>query len=504
MKYPSPPILVVIISLALIGLIGIQFYWIDNAMELREQQFHQEVHGVMKKVVARIEHDEMVNAATKEMYPFGTGKKYFKNIDPFTNDSANAKMSIDTNGSRTIFSYKQKITNKGSSFSYEFKTGENEPDGNFQLKKQKFNQIIEKLMFNDLKNTGERISKGHLDTMIAEELVNVGITVPFISNVYDFNSNDFVYDTHGNADEIKQSAFKVNLYPNDFGLRRELLLVKFPNQSIFLLRQMWLILGSSIIFIILIIVAFYTTIRTIYRQKKISEVKNDFVNNMTHELKTPISTISLACEALSDPAMSSDKASVSTFLNIIKEENKRLGNLVERVLQASVLERTQIKLNIETLEMHNIINKAVNNIRIQIEKRGGVINLHFKATEDKIDGDKVHITNVIFNLLDNANKYTKNVPVIDLVTKNENNKFIIEIIDNGIGISKDDQKKIFEKFYRVPTGNLHDVKGFGLGLSYVNEICTRHNAALLLESDLGKGSKFIIKFNNHTNTENHV
>jgi two-component system phosphate regulon sensor histidine kinase PhoR len=246
------------------------------------------------------------------------------------------------------------------------------------------------------------------------------------------------------------------------------------------------------VFIILIIVAFYTTIRTIYRQKKISEVKNDFVNNMTHELKTPISTISLACEALSDPAMSSDKASVSTFLNIIKEENKRLNMQVEKVLQAAVIEQKAFELKKENLNLHQIIQELGDLQAFKIAEKGKIA-LHLNAKNANIKADIFHISNVFSNLIDNAIKYSKedNINVL-IETKNIDNQIIISIKDEGIGIKKENLKYIFDKFYRVSKGNLHTVKGFGLGLSYVKEIIEKHEGKIEVKSKINKGTKFII------------
>ena len=237
---------------------------------------------------------------------------------------------------------------------------------------------------------------------------------------------------------------------------------------------------------------FYFTISTILKQKKLSLIKNDFINNMTHELKTPISTISLACEMLNDGSISQTEIQKKNFVNMIGEENKRLGNLVESVLQTSIIDKGELKFKIEQLSIHEMISKAVKNIELQVTQKGGSIKQILSATNDAIEGDKTHLTNIIYNLIDNANKYSHNNPAIMISTENIVSGILIKVKDNGIGIRPEDHQKIFEKLYRVPTGDVHNVKGFGLGLSYVKAIVDKHNGTINVSSQLGNGSTFTI------------
>jgi two-component system phosphate regulon sensor histidine kinase PhoR len=246
----------------------------------------------------------------------------------------------------------------------------------------------------------------------------------------------------------------------------------------------------SVVFIGIIIGAFYYTIRTILQQKKISEIKNDFINNMTHELKTPISTISLACEMLSDKDVSATDGQRQNYIRMINDENKRLGTLVENVLQNAVIERGELKLKRDLLHVHGLLHDSIESFKIQVEKRGGTIKFQPQATDDLVNADRVHLSNVIYNLLDNANKYTTEIPFIEVVTTQVSDHIIVKITDNGMGISKENQKRIFDKLYRVPSGNLHDIKGFGLGLSYVKAIVDLHGGEIGVESSPGKGSTF--------------
>jgi len=266
----------------------------------------------------------------------------------------------------------------------------------------------------------------------------------------------------------------------------------FPQEKRFLITQLWQTMSVSMFLIIVIILTFAYTLIAILKQKKISEMKNDFINNMTHEIKTPIATISLACEALGDKDIIKSEKVYNNYIHVINEENKRLGSLTERILQSAKLEKGQIILKKEELDVHEIITDAIKNIKLQVENRGGKIRTRFNATESILMADHDHITNVIFNLLDNAIKYTLNIPEIIISTENSYSGILISVKDNGTGISKSNQKKIFEKLYRIPTGNIHNVKGFGLGLSYVKAIVEQHEGKISIESELNKGTSFII------------
>ncbi|MCK5079449.1 MAG: HAMP domain-containing histidine kinase, partial [Bacteroidales bacterium] len=268
------------------------------------------------------------------------------------------------------------------------------------------------------------------------------------------------------------------------------LMLYFPNERGFLIGQMAGLLVISISLILIIIFSFTYTVLTIYRQKRLSEMKNDFINNMTHEFKTPISTISLACQALKDKDVIKTDKVYDAYIGVIGEENLRLGAMAEKILQSAVLEKRQLELNKEWFDIHEVIADVVSKIGIQVQIKDGNICTDFNAEPSKIHADKVHFTNLINNLLDNANKYTPQKPKIRVSTENVKTGIMISIEDNGIGISKKNQKKIFDKLFRVPMGDLHDFKGFGLGLSYVKVIVEYHKGSIWLESELKKGTKF--------------
>ena len=254
---------------------------------------------------------------------------------------------------------------------------------------------------------------------------------------------------------------------------------------------MFLILSISLLLILTVIYAFYYTVNTIYKQKQLSEIKNDFINNMTHELKTPISTIQLACEALTDSDMNSPE-SQGTFIEMIKDENSRLKGLVDTVLKTAILDKGQVKLNEEPINLLDVLNRVKDNFSLKISQLGGEIKIENDLPELIFEGDKQHMTNVFQNLIDNAIKYSTEIPKITISTLKTIDKYIVNVTDNGIGISKENLDKIFEKLYRVPTGDLHNVKGFGLGLNYVKSIVELHGGNITVKSTKDKGSSFII------------
>ncbi|MEI2747836.1 MAG: HAMP domain-containing sensor histidine kinase [Ferruginibacter sp.] len=275
--------------------------------------------------------------------------------------------------------------------------------------------------------------------------------------------------------------------------KEEFLVVIVPHQKAIIFREIFWFIVGTILFTIIITTAFFLTIRALLRQKKLSEIKSDFINNMTHEFKTPLATISLAVDALKNEKVIADRDKTNYFTGIIKEENKRMNKQVETILQAALLDKQEVQLNLKKLSAHAMINSALNNIMLPLEEKNGKIEVSLDAAKDIILADEVHFTSLINNLLDNAIKYSKEEGLlIRLNTSNAGNMIRIRIEDNGIGMSKETLSRIFEKFYRAHTGNIHNVKGFGLGLSYVKTMVEAHKGSIKPESTLGKGSSFTI------------
>lgn len=273
-------------------------------------------------------------------------------------------------------------------------------------------------------------------------------------------------------------------------VRLHILIVE-PDNYI-LKRSSWMVF-SSIIFTLVILSAFIIILRMLYRQKKVGEIKSDFINNMTHEFKTPLATISLAVDALNSPKILDQPEKIKYFAGIIKDENTRMNKQVQKILEAAKMEKDNIELNLQPLHVHEYIQQAANNSELRVGQKDGTIELHLNAKNDMVEADEVHLSNIIFNLLDNAIKYCDKVPRIQVYTSSNRNNFIIKVEDNGIGMNKDTLAHIFEKFYRAHTGNIHNVKGFGLGLSYVKAVVEAHKGKIKAESTPGKGSIFIIE-----------
>lgn len=457
-------ILTILSSTALIGIISIQAFWIVSTINQREQQFDIAI----KKSLIEVVHNTNRYEAIKKLNSDKKTQQLYNTLNRNLNLSRNLADSIisPNNNLENIWNNQQHIME--------------------ELVKELFTK-------NTYKSVEERIPKYVLDSIIETVFYKNGLKVKYYFGVFD-RHNDIIYSNKNDEKEsLLNSEYKLNLFPNDFLGSPAYLGFMIPHQIAYVFKSMSLLLGLSVLFIIIIILTFYYTFTIIYKQKKLSIIKNDFVNNMTHELKTPISTISLACEALGDKDLGNSETARDRFVSMIKDENKRLGVLVENVLQSAVLDREELQLKLENIDINYIIEKAVKNVIIQVEKKNGTITINSKAKNTIIVADKVHITNVIYNLLDNANKYTPSMPKIEISTEDIVNGIAIKIKDNGIGISKENQQKIFEKLYRVPTGDRHDVKGFGLGLSYVKAIVYKHKGKISVNSTPNKGTTFIIQ-----------
>jgi two-component system phosphate regulon sensor histidine kinase PhoR len=457
--------IIIIMTLALIGLMVIQSYWIRNTITVKEAGFARSVNEAISAVIYKLERFEAANQFNRQMDYLQQRQKWIQSMDSinqylFENQAQNLN-PIDFN--------------------------------RFMQKSIIAQDVLENMINERNLPIEKRIDVNVLDSLISHELRNRGIQTNFEYGIFSPLRNTMpVQKTGKYPDELLNEGFPFALFPSDMMARPDYLMIYFPNEKRFLLTQLSQTLIISFVFVLLIIFSFAYTVMTILRQKKVSEMKNDFINNMTHEIKTPISTISLACEALSDKDIIKSDVLYDNYIHVINEENRRLGNLAERILQSASLEKGQIILKKEMVDMHDIIHEAIHNIKLQVENKGGRIITQLKAEAHHLEADKMHITNVLFNLLDNANKYTQDVPEIIVRTEDSFSGILISVKDNGPGISKSNQKKIFDKLYRIPTGNIHNVKGFGLGLSYVKNIVEQHDGKITLESELNKGTKFIV------------
>jgi two-component system phosphate regulon sensor histidine kinase PhoR len=524
-----------LMAVAMVGLVSLQWYWIRNAVKLNDNKFRHNVYEALGNVVDRLERQEIYTYAIGKFDTVRdkktvliTGdidsvvsllprlKQAFNSsaADNFYNLSRHLSFedSIVMDNRKIKVSYEIDNMNKKSSVidfdpyfgppPFELWDSINEFESDMLSKFRKITQrsqmvsMIVNQIFSGEKEPIFRINQAELNHILKSELESRGITLDYIYGIVDRRDNTIVLTNlkKGNRADLLETGFLVKLFPNDVFPSSQYLTIRFPSQTGFLLRQIWFTLLSSVLLVLLIVFAFYYALMTIIRQKKVSDIKNDFINNMTHEFKTPIATVSLACEALRDPGISKNETFFNRYVGIIQSENERLGRQVEKVLQMATLEKQDFKLKMEKTDVHEIIEKVINNTRIVVEKRNGRLIKIMNAKEHELITDQVHLINILNNLLDNANKYSPEIPEITVETRNAESKIIIGISDKGIGMSKDVLNRIFEKFYRVPTGNLHDVKGFGLGLAYVKTMSMALGATIEVKSQPGKGSTFELSF----------
>ena len=501
-----------LVGVALIILTGIQTYWIRSAVKLREAGLQRSVAEAMGDVMSRLEKAEM-SRQMKKNKEYNNLLRAIDSLDYLIYQETGRMPEDEQAGGSFNYQRQQewgevfednqwKLVKKSDSARMNFPGSDSVrivrsdlSERARQLNRKKaflLNQVFDEMFNNPFApNIENRVTKGQLDTLINMALKAKGINAEYEFGVFSEGRNIMVLEKNASFREALMEEglffpmFAGNGYPSG-----DYLLILFPKQTRYLLLQMSGMLIISGGLMLLIVIAFAVVIIAIFRQKKLSEMKNDFINNMTHEFKTPISTVSLACEVLNDPDVPKTDDLLHSYIDIISQENKRLGVLAEKILQTAILEKGQLNLRKERTDLHEVISDIIRKIAIQVQIRDGSITPLLNAQNPVILADRVHVTNMINNLLDNANKYTPKKPLITIATENRNNGMLISITDNGMGISKANQKKIFDKLYRVPTGDVHNVKGFGLGLSYVKFIVGKHEGEVSVESEPGKGSTF--------------
>ena len=463
-------IFIVLVTIATIGLMVIQVYWIRDAVKLKQAIFAKDVKQAIGDVIFQIDKTRLEERVIKQRKFYEDNQKTIRVYDSLSKVNIYNFYNISNQTDVDKFVQSSNIANKLLS-DLTFNYNQQEP-GNFYYSKKKL-----------------------INQLIVKALSKKGIKTKFEFAIYSPATNSLILQKSGNYPEaLLNESFIFDLTPlvSLFTPPNKLLLY-FPNEKKFILSQLWHMLFVSILLFLVIIISFSFSIYTIFRQKRLSEMKNDFINNMTHEFKTPISTIALACEALKDNDIQKTESLYDSYLGIINEENGRLGLMAEQILQTAIIDKGQLKLNKSVNNMHDIINVAIGSKKIEIKGKGGKINTNLLATQSNVSGDKIHLTNIIINLLDNAIKYCIKQPNITISTTNKNNLIFISIKDNGIGISNANKNKIFEKLFRVTTGNVHNFKGFGLGLSYVKAITELHNGTVSVDSELEKGSTFTVQ-----------
>jgi signal transduction histidine kinase len=519
-------VVIAIMATALIGTISLQAYWIINAYDIQKEQFDNRVIDALQLTAVQMEDREAYafwsQMLREERFPPDSQHVTFQGQEPGFNDSM-LLLSIDTaekpfDGASSIsVSITEDSTALGENVSTDVQVDRG--DGYFEVivenrgggkkevivsrraiqeRYQQFNDLVDRAFIDYMFPRFAlefRIDKVEMEEQLRQNFANVGIELDF-----EYAVSDAGFLTPLASDFYNPSApktYRTQLFPNDLFTNESTLMVQFPSQSMFIWQSIWGIALLSLIFTAIIIFAFARTVILFRGQKRISEVKSDFINNMTHEFKTPIATISLALDAMKNKTVLQDAEQLMRYSGIIREENKRMNKQVENLLQLSQLEKEDIELHFSETNLSTLVETAIDHMRLPIEKRGGYIHFSNELDRDTVNVDEVHITNAIINLLDNANKYSPNKPEISIQLKRENRGLSLVVSDRGIGMDNETQRHIFDKFYRVTCGNIHDVKGHGIGLSYVKKIMDLHGAQIDVKSKPGEGSTFVLNFIDH-------
>ena len=514
-------LLVILTSLSLIGIISVQVYWIQKSVDDKQEQFSNAVQEILDKVAERVEQRERkdyMNRLVELVDSIDQPKTAkFREILFFDRDTNSDEIRLYSHGileesydiSSTFFDNAlddsteiKNFTSTRTSTVYKENYG---LDGKHytltplqRVKKIGGLSSVEKAAYEDVFMEAaktmpihKRVSNQELELLLNREFRNRAIEIDYEYGIYSrgfptkVKSKKFKFD--------RDAIYETPIFKDSDGQTNFALMINFPEKKKFLLSSILSMAVLSLLFTLVIVVAYSSAIYQLIQQKKISEIKSDFINNMTHEFKTPIATINLAVEAIRNPKSIDDKDKIMRYLGMIREENKRMHSQVENVLRISQLEKNQLDINKDRIDIHDIINDAISHVDLIVKDRGGYIHTHLHAGRSDVLANDIHFTSVVVNMLDNAIKYSPKSPQIDVFTEVANNFVLIKVQDQGLGMSKAVQKRIFEKFYREHTGNIHNVKGHGLGLAYVKKIIEDHQGSIFVESEKGKGSTFHIK-----------
>jgi two-component system phosphate regulon sensor histidine kinase PhoR len=510
-------------GISLPGIVAVQLYWFNNSVAVRNELFDRSVNEAMNKAVRRLEtgHDLKVirgfalgdTINWEKQIPFPPPPPpppptEFDNMDfVVKRDTIHNTITLKTTKGKHAnqMSYvvmsgstKGKSTKSLQILTEDFRGSMNDSDLKVQVSisdsaiGKKIKQL--KNLSNQIQieysgwETGRHIDENQLRKLLKEELADRAIPI-------EFNLTVSGSDSLAARDTIATSRdrwYRVNLFPDDIFRKKLELAINFPERDLFLGQKTSLLLGLSVVFTLIIFLTFLLSIYQIIKQKKVSEMKSDFINNMTHEFKTPIATISIAADSITNEKVINEEEKVRFFAGMIKKENIRMNEQVERILQIARLDRKEFEFNFQATDVHPLIEAAIEGFVLQVEQRGGRIETSFEAMNPVVTTDPIHFTNLVCNLLDNANKYTPDAPLIKVSTANAPDGVLLSVEDNGIGMTKAVQARIFDKFYRLTTGNIHTIKGFGLGLSYIKAILEANSGSIKVQSEPGKGSRFTV------------
>ncbi|HKL66987.1 MAG TPA: HAMP domain-containing sensor histidine kinase [Bacteroidales bacterium] len=516
--------LVALMMISLAGIITVQLIWINNAVKVRNDLFARAVFNSLHNSARKLEYSRQLSFYNKMMRADSLFESEVKemNMYPFFNPDrvpliSDYLLNHGISGAAQNFSFS--LNDEGGNLSirsdiqqYELNDSVLAGDS-YSLNRTVSGQasyvdpgqlrLWLEQKSRDLRRMGEKMiselydwelnSRAGSDEVLSvlyDELRNAGINTPFEFAIIEGNKVvDGIYED-GSESKLLNSKFNVDLFNERLIPRNTRISLLFPEQKNYILSSMSLILGGSMLFSLIILITFALSIFFILRQKRVSQMKSDFINNMTHEFKTPIATISLAADTINNPRVISDSDQVKHFIGMIKKENTRMNKQVENILQISSLDKSEMEFSFSEIDMHSVIKRAIETVEIQVEGRNGNIFFYPEAGDSIVYADREHITNLMHNLLDNANKYSVGKPEITVSTLNRDGYFVVSVADKGVGMSRAVQTRIFDRFYRKTEGNVHNVKGFGLGLSYVKAIVSAHKGDIKVYSEAGTGTTF--------------
>ncbi len=514
--------LVILMGISLLGIVAVQVYWFNNSVAVRNELFDRSVNEAMNKAVRRLETNNDLKVIRgialsdtvnwNKQIPFPPPPppppppQNMENLDVVVKrDSLHRTITVMTiKGQHSgQMNYVMSGDSKSGKKSHSMKIITEDFVGksvgsdltisvNDSMIGKKINQL--KNLSNRIQieytgwNSGRNIDEVQLKKLIKEELTDRAIPIDFKMSVL---GNDSIPDQNTGTATVRR-WYTVNLFPDDIFRKKLDVSVHFPERDQFIGRKTTLLLGLSVSFTLIIFLTFLLSIYQIIRQKRISEMKSDFINNMTHEFKTPIATISIAADSISNDKVINEQEKVRFFAGMIKKENQRMNEQVERILQIARLDRKEFEFSFQATDVHPLIEAAIDGIVLQVGQRGGSIETRLEAQNPNVTTDPIHFTNLVCNLLDNANKYSPEAPIIKVSTANSADGILLTVEDHGMGMTKAVQSKIFDKFYRLTSGNIHTIKGFGLGLSYIKAILDANNGSIKVFSEPGKGSRFVV------------
>jgi two-component system phosphate regulon sensor histidine kinase PhoR len=480
-------------GVGMIGLLVIQFMWFNNAAELEFTNFVNHVNQSLNQTSQDLESRESFQTLLKVANSDEVQER-FKNRQQNLGRSSNSLASeliLNETTKKMIEEFPDSMGVDSANLPVK-KLQQILADPFFVQSEEFTNPLIREVNRIHQLSMGERISPRWVDSLVDLNLRTFGISRAFEFSISPGTDSLIEKLNSGFFNRVKGDSitFITQLFPNDISFPKYYVTVQFKNQNSYFIQSISSLIISFFFTFSLILLGAIFSLRAVLRLQRLAEMKNDFINNMTHELKTPIATIVLAAEYLKEWSEKSNEPTLTRFSQVILEENSRMQDNVEKILNTSLLEKSDFQLKLSPVNMHEIIMSLQGNNELKLQSKNGHLELHLKAHSYLIKADKTHMINVFNNLVDNAIKYCEGEPVIEITTENNADGLVISIKDNGIGMSPNQQKRAFDKFYRVSTGDLHDVKGFGLGLSYVKFIMENHNGNIKLQSELGKGSTF--------------